>query len=270
MRRRLRIMSLILALGLVAAPHWFGTRAQRDRDDNWNDRDFTERDEFNQTYQLQPGARVRVSGINGTVDVDTQAGNTAEVHVVRSARNRDDLNYRKVIVEQSGNSLVIRGEKDNDRWSGRREVRQRVTLVLPRYIDLDVSGVNGRTRVGEVDGPVKLSGINGAVEVGQATGYSEISGINGRVKMTIARLGERGINVSGVNGGVELRFIEELNANVDVTGINGSVDADMPNVTIHGKIDRQNFHAKIGSGGTPITVSGVNGHVRLLRAGSAM
>src|SRR5262249_28754195 len=125
-----------------------------------------------------------------------------------------------------------------------------------------------RTVVGEIEGPVHLSGINGQVTVAQAVGYSEINGINGKVSVTISRLGERGINVNGVNGGVELRFVDEVNADVDVTGINGTVHADVPNAVLQGKIDRQNFHAKIGTGGNPIKVNGINGHVRLVRAGA--
>lgn len=232
--------------------------------------DFQEKDEFHQSYQLASAAKVEVRGINGTVDIETGDGSTAEVNVVRSARNREDLEFRKVIVEQTATSLVVRGENDRERSGmGRnREVRQRVLLRLPRMIDLGVSGVNGRVGVGEIDGPVRLSGINGKVDVAQAMGYSDISGINGRVRVTITHLGERGIHVSGVNGGVELLFAEDLNADLDVTGINGSVNPEVANVTILGKIDRQNFHAKIGGGGSPIKVSGINGHVKLSRVGS--
>jgi hypothetical protein len=132
-----------------------------------------------------------------------------------------------------------------------------------------VSGINGRTTVGEIDGPVRLSGINGKVDVAQAVGYSDISGINGHVKINIAQLSERGIRVSGVNGGVELQFAEDLNADLEVTGINGSVNTDVTNVTVMGKFSRQNFRAKIGSGGTPIVVTGINGSLKLGRTGSA-
>ena len=232
--------------------------------------DLQEKDEFRQSYQLSAGAKVEVRGINGAVDIETGPGSTAEVYIVRSARNREDLEFRKVIVEQTATSLVIRGENDRERsnFGRNRDVRQRVTLRLPRAVDLGVSGVNGRVDVGEIDGPVRLSGINGRVEVAQAMGYSDISGINGRVKITITQLGARGIHVSGINGGVELSFSEELNADLDVTGINGGVNTDVANVTVFGKVDRQNFHAKIGAGGSPIKVSGVNGHVKLSRAGS--
>lgn len=245
------------------AHHDSDDQQQQGRD---SDTEFTERDEFRQTYQIAPGAAVRVSGINGRVDVETTGGSTAEVHIVRSARTKQDLEHRKVIVEQPGGGLVVRGEKESGVIDhGRRpEVRQQVTLRVPRNIDLNVSGVNGRTTVGEVDGPVKLSGINGRVEVGQARGYTDISGINGSVGMTIAQLGERGIQISGVNGRVELKFAETLNADLSVTGINGSVDTQgLPNVTVQGRVSRNNFNARIGAGGTPINVSGVNGSVRL-------
>jgi hypothetical protein len=232
-----------------------------------SDTEYAERDEFRQTYQIAPGSQVRVSGINGRVDVETTGGSTAEVHVVRSARTRADLEHRKVIVEQAGGGLTVRGEKENNEWGRgerRPDVRQQVTLRVPRNIDLNVSGVNGRTTVGEVDGPVKLSGINGRVEVGQARGHTDISGINGSVRMTITQLGERGIQISGVNGSVQLQFGETLNADLSVTGINGAVNTEgLPNVTLTGRVSRNNFNARIGAGGTPINVSGVNGSVRL-------
>ncbi len=231
-----------------------------------DDRDFAERDEIRQSYELAPNARVEVSGINGTVDIETSNTGTAEVYIVRSAKTREDLNYRKIIIEHTANSLTIRGEKERDHSGNRPEVRQRVKLRLPRQIDLTTSGVNGRVNVGEVDGPVRISGVNGRVEVAQAVGYSDLSGINGAVTVTIARLGERGIQVSGVNGRVELRFADNLDADLDVTGINGSVNADVPNVTLQGKMDRNNFRARIGAGGIPISISGVNGGVRLTRA----
>lgn len=281
--KKLLGLSIIATVLLALAPASFGYGGQRERrrttststetttttSRSSDDADFPEKDEFHQSYQLAFGARVEVRGINGTVDIATSAGSTAEVNIVRSARAADDLQFRKVIVEQSATSLVVRGENDRERGYGRnREVHQKVVLTIPRQVDLAISGVNGRVGVGQIDGPVKVSGINGKVDVAQAMGYSDISGVNGRVKVTITQLGQQGIHVSGVNGGVELFFAEELNADLDVTGINGSVNTDVANVTVFGKIDRQNFHAKIGAGGAPIKVSGINGHVKLARAGS--
>ncbi len=284
MRKTFFALLLGVAVVFALAPQSFGSAQERERrrttttttsrssssTDTSDQGDYAEKDEFHQSYQLSGGANVEVRGINGAVDIETSPGSVAEVNIIRSARNRDDLEYRKIIVEQTATSLVIRGdnEREGSGFGRNRDVRQRVMLRLPRAVDLAVSGVNGRVGVGEIDGPVNLSGINGKVEVAQAMGYSDISGINGRVKVTISQLGTRGIHVNGVNGGVELVFAEELNADLDVTGINGSVNTDVSNVTVFGKLDRQNFHAKIGSGGSPIKVNGINGHVKLSRAGS--
>ncbi len=238
------------------------------RGDNRDEDEWPERDEARQSFQLTPGATVKVSGINGSVTVETAETQTAEVYVVRTARRREDLERRKVTIEQTGDGLFVRGENDKEA-SRQPEVRQRVTLKLPRRIEFAASGINGRVSVGEVDGVVKLSGVNGRVEVAQASVSSELSGINGGVVITITRLNERGVRVSGINGSVELRFAEAINADLSVNGINGAVYADLPNVTVQGKVSRSNFNARIGAGGAPITVSGVNGRVRLAPRGEA-
>ena len=205
MKNKTLLLSLVALIALIITP----MTANAQKHYNSDDGSYTERDEINQTYTLASGARVEVRGINGTVDIETAAGSTAEVHVVRLARNRDDLNYHKIFVEQTADGLVVRGEEKNHDH-GEHQVRHQVTLRLPRQIDL---------------------------------------------------------GVSGVNGGVEIQFAEDLNADVEVTGINGRVNADVPNVTVMGKLERNNFRAKIGAGGTPIIVNGINGSVRLTRGG---
>ncbi|HLG13836.1 MAG TPA: hypothetical protein VJH03_04815 [Blastocatellia bacterium] len=267
MKTRLTIGLLSLSAILAVVVQAFSGPPQRKVSDDW---DLPERDEIHQTYELSLGGRVEVRGINGPVEIETGSGTRAEVNIVRSARNREDLNYRKIIVEQSSSSLVVRGENQREGdWGRHRRIRERVSLKLPRQIELTMSGINASAHVGEIDGPVHLSGINGRVDVAQALGYTNLSGINGVVTLKMAGLSERGVRVSGVNGRVELRFAGSLDADVEVTGINGSVDADIPEMTIVGKQSRQSFRARIGAGGTPISVSGVNGSVRLTRGGSS-
>jgi hypothetical protein len=260
---------MVVAAVALAVLLLFGGSARAQKHAHNSDGDFTEQDAVDQTYTLSPGAQVEVRGINGSVDIETTAGATAEVHILRLARTRDDLNYHKVLIDQSASSLVVHGENNDQNNGNDHQVRQQVTLRIPRQVNLNVNGVNGKTTVGEIDGPVLLHGINGAVSVAQASGYSEISGINGRVKVNIVQLGQRGIHVSGVNGGVEIQFAEDLNADVEVTGINGRVNADVPNVTVMGKLERNSFRARVGSGGTPIVINGVNGVVHLTRGGVA-
>lgn len=231
------------------------------------------REEINRTFQLSPGASIDVKGINGPVEIETSNTDTAVVQILRTARSVNDLAHQKIVVEQTPTGLVVRGEKGG--WSlwqrlwGRGEVRQKVMLKLPRQVELSTTGINGKVNIGEIDGSVRASGINGKIEVAQATGYAEISGVNGSVEVKIARLGERGIRVSGINGKVQLRFADDINADLSVNGLNGKVTVELPNVTPEDQQEqakRSSYRARIGTGGTPISVSGVNGSVRLERA----
>ncbi|HVF49298.1 MAG TPA: hypothetical protein VNA19_04385, partial [Pyrinomonadaceae bacterium] len=67
------------------------------------------REETRQSYQLSPGARVEVRSISGSVEIETTETGSAEVHVIRTARNRADLDHNNVAVEQTLNSLTVRG-----------------------------------------------------------------------------------------------------------------------------------------------------------------
>ena len=149
------------------------------------EQDFPEQDEIHQIYPLLPGARVEVSIIYGPVDIETVDTTVAEVHIIRSARTREDLSSRKIDIEHTSTSLVIQGERD--RSEGPAKVRHRMLLKVPRRVDLSVQMVNARVNVGEVDGTVRLSRINGAVKVAQTLAHAEVSQINGSLTITIKR-----------------------------------------------------------------------------------
>src|SRR5262245_2130044 len=225
------------------------------------DSDWPEKDEFQQSYTLPLGSQVEVKAINGSVTIETTTGSTAEVHVIRTARKREDLEYRKVVVEQVGSRFTVRGENDSE---GRRhaDVRQQVMLKLPRKVDLEVHGINGSVKAAEIEGRGSVSGVNGRVELAQVGGINKISGINGNVSVTVGRLDEEGMKISGINGRVDVQFASDLNAEIHASGINGKVETDVPTTSMT-EWDRSNFKAKVGSGGPVISLSGVNGKVAL-------
>jgi hypothetical protein len=226
------------------------------------DSEWAEKDEFRQSYTLAPGSQVEIKAINGSVTIETTTGSTAEVHVLRSARTREDLAYRKVVVEQVGNRFVVRGEGDSE-GRHRAEVRQQVTLSLPRKVDLEVHGINGSVKAGEIEGRGSVSGVNGRVELTQVGGINKISGINGSVSVSVAHLSEEGMKISGINGRVDVQFANDLNAEIHASGINGKDETDLPATSQLSEWNRSSFKAKIGSGGPVISVSGVNGKVAL-------
>jgi hypothetical protein len=235
--------------------------------------DFAEREEIRRSYTLKPGADVIVSGINGRVDIETAETDHAEVLIVRSAKKREDLQFRKIKIVHDQNELRIGVEGDRrsffSSFGSIPEGRQRVILKLPRKVAFITNGVNGDIAVGEIEGGVDVRSLNGKIDIAQATGGATFRHVNGRIDATIARLSTGGgINLRGVNGNTTLRFIGEVNADVDANGHNGKVESDLPNLQ-ESKDERPRhgrYRARIGSGGPQIEIRGVNGDVSLMKS----
>lgn len=234
--------------------------------------DFVEREEIRRSYTLKPGAEVIISNINGRVDVETADTDHAEVLIVRSAKKRDDLQFRKINIEHDPVQLHIRVEEDRrslfSAFGSIPEGRQRVMLKLPRKVAIETNGVNGDVAIGELEGGVHVRGVSGAVNIAQATGGANFRGVNGKIDATIAKLSTGdGIDLSGVNGNTTLRFIGEVNADVQARGHNGKVESDLPNVEERkGEKRYGRYEARIGTGGPQIEIRGVNGNVYLTKA----
>ena len=223
------------------------------------------REEVRQKYELAPGARVEVSGINGAVKIETSETQTAEVYIERTASSDEALKRRQIKIEADANRLRINGETTEHNFFAKlfgSKATERVTLKLPRQISLAAKGVNGAFVVEELDGSIELSGINGKVHVENAAGSATLKGINGNVVFGMKRIEADGITLSGINGNIELQLPADLNADFDASGMNGRVIADMPNVSID-KGKRGSYWARIGSGGSGITAKGINGNIRL-------
>lgn len=256
MRRKLIVLLSITIMAVALTPLTGAGQQRRHAED----REFTEREEINQTYQLEPGARVELSAISGRVDVETTAGSAAQVHIVKMGETRTDLDCYRIAIEHTPSSLIIRHRQERGGDCESIRAKQQVRLQLPRNVNLKLSGISGPVTVGEIDGGLRLSGISGPVDVAQALGYSEISGISGTVSISIPRLSDRGIRVSGISGRVELRLASNLNADLNVSGINGDVNAAAPNISLN-KVGHSKFAGRVGSGGSVISVSGISGSV---------
>ena len=226
------------------------------------------REEIRRSYQLSPGAEISISGINGKVDIQTSDTSTAEVYVLRTARSRESLDRRRVLIEQTSDGLVVRAESSNVSWWKRifgHNPNEEVTIKAPRHIALTVKGINGRVSGGEIEGPIEVKGINGRVELRQAKGSAKVSGVNGNISVGLQELDERGVQASGINGSLELRLADGVNADLVAKGINGKLRSDIPEVPIGKGEYGSRYSARIGNGGPPINVNGINGNVVLSR-----
>ena len=276
---------MVLAAGSATAP------AQRG--------DFREREEINQTYELAPGARVEVSSIRGPVEIVNSDTPAAQVQIIRTARTRADLEHYKIEVQKTGDSLVVRGVQEH----GERniQVNHHVILKVPRSINLTVSSVSGSLKVGDVLGETRVSSISGSANIGnvgeklqvssisgslevgnvgsdarvnsisgnlglgQVNGSLDVSSVSGGLNVTLVSLSAQGIHIKSVSGSIEIRFKSDVNADFSAEGVSGQVYLDVPNVVREGEERSSDVRARIGGGGTPITIKSVSGNIRLAR-----
>ena len=225
------------------------------------------RQEIRETFELSPGARVELHGLNGSVKIETSDTKTAEVYIERTASSQEELVRRRITVEGNANSLQIRGRKGDSGFFSRffgGSASERVTLKLPRQVSLFAKGVNGPVTSGDIEGAVEVAGVNGKVNIANAVGRASFRGINGSIVVGLKKLDQEGVTLSGINGNIELRCASDVNADFDARGMNGRVTSDLPNVSID-KSKRGSYSARIGSGGNGITAKGINGNIRLTR-----
>jgi DUF4097 and DUF4098 domain-containing protein YvlB len=97
-------------------------------------------------------------------------------------------------------------------------------------------------------------------------GSLEVSGVSGGLKATLVSLSPQGIQIKSVSGSIEIGFKSEVNADLNVESVSGQVYLDVPNVTRDSEIKPPNVRARIGAGGTPITIFSVSGNIRLTRS----
>src|SRR5262245_37700137 len=120
-------------------------------------------DETRKTFDLKPGARVEVQGINGFVEIQTSDTKTAEVYVRRTGDNANSLQRRALIVEETSEGFIVRSkQKYNGVWDHLfgKDPKEEVTIKAPRQIALSIRGVNGKVSSGDIDGSLEMKGIN--------------------------------------------------------------------------------------------------------------
>ena len=219
--------------------------------------------EEHKTYQLTAGAHIDVSTISGPVSVEGTDGSTAEVHIYRTAKNNDDLAYRKVFVEQTSSGLTIRqkpvsGEPDSV------DLLNRVVLKVPRQVSVIGRSISGDFNISGISGVIDLNGISGSVDVGHFNGALTVSGVSGNVRLAVERIAAAGLRVSSVSRNVYLRLASDLNAELSINGTTGGVSNKIEGLALDG-VGGSSYSARLGSGGPRIVVSSVTGVVVIQR-----
>lgn len=219
---------------------------------------------FDQIYPLAVGGVFALSNTNGTVQVDGWDRNQVEVRAIKTAlHDPQDLQRVQIDVETGADSVAVATRYP--RGSG-VEVTVEYHIHVPYRIQLAaLETVNGDVNVRGVSGIGVLNSINGNVEVVDSDGRFSARTTNGDVRLQLRSLPQGDpMELSTVNGSIVLSVPADAGAEIAVANRNGDFRSDFPLRTL-GAYNSTLFRGQLGAGGGEISMSTVNGGIRLVQ-----
>lgn len=230
--------------------------------------------------RLTSGKRVEIKGVNGDVRAVFTSGAEVEVTAAKHSRRSDPDDVKIEVIEHDGGVTICavyptprRAREENrcgvgDSWHSNTEdndVTVDFEVKIPAGVEFAGQTVNGEMSAEGLKADVKASTVNGSVRV-TTTGLAEASTVNGSVYVEMGRADwTDDLDFSTVNGGITLILPGVLNTEIRASTVNGDMTTDYP-LTITGRFGPRRMRGTIGSGGRTLSLSTVNGEIRLRKA----
>jgi putative adhesin len=227
---------------------------------------------------LATGQTLEIKGINGDVRAQASASTDASVTAVKTARRGNPADVHIEVVPHAGGVTIcavypdVAGQEPNRCEPGgnsKSHTRNNDTTVrfdvhVPVGVTFIGRTVNGSVEGDGLNGDAEGHTVNGSVRL-TTTGTASGNTVNGSLNLSMGRTDWRDeAKFSTVNGSITLRLPAYLSANLHATTLNGEIESDFP-ITTTGAVNRRRIDGTIGNGGQPLTLSTVNGSVKLLR-----
>lgn len=258
--RHITVASLLLAAAVLPA-------AAQSPDFRWHGR-------------LATGKRVEVKGVNGDVRAVLTTGSEVEVTAAKHSRRSDPDDVKIEVIEHDGGVTICavyptprRAREENrcdvgDSWHSNTEnndVTVDFDVKIPAGVEFTGQTVNGEMSAEGLKADVKASTVNGSVRV-TTTGLAEASTVNGSVYVEMGRADwANDLDFSTVNGGITLVLPAQLNTEIRASTVNGELSTDYP-LMVTGRFGPRRMRGTIGTGGRTLSLSTVNGEIRLRKA----
>ena len=220
-------------------------------------------EEFHRTVPLSSDGRVSLENINGNVTVTGWERNEVQIAAVKKARDQQRLDEARIEVDASSDSVRIK-TKYPDHHTNNNPATVTYVLHVPHQARLDhMDLVNGSLTVSQVSGEINGELVNGKTDIRDLAGRLNISAVNGTITANYKSLDNvKEIRLKSVNGSINLGLPASPNAEVSVSTVNGGITTDYP-LQVKGKFMGHHLDGTLGSGGTQIEISNVNGSVRI-------
>lgn len=191
-------------------------------------------DEWNKSFKLERGARLRVETSDANIRVTAWEGTTVEARITTRGWKigSDGID---IVDHQTGDQIDIEVRFPHHvfqmNWGNRRVD---IDIKVPRIADLDLH---------TGDGNVDVQGVNGTLLLRSGDGNLKLSELQGTLK---AETGDGNIDMRSVRGDLTLHTGD---GRIDLAGIDGSLRAETGDGRVHvnGRFDV--LDVKTGDGG---------------------
>ena len=262
---------IVRLLAVVAVSLWAGAALASDHSEHQGS--MTE--EFHKVYPLSAQGRVEIENINGPVHITGWDRPEVKVDAVKSAWSKERLDEARIDVDASSDRISIHTEYPHHdhtfNFGGDDEhnnpARVEYTISVPRQTRLDeIKLVNGRLDIQDVSGEVHASCVNGRMEVHNLQGRTELNTVNGTLDAAVDQLPSSAVKLSSVNGRLHVTLPSDASAEVEASTVSGHISNDFGLTAIRHQYVGHSLHGQLGSGGTLVKLSNVNGTIEISHA----
>ncbi len=242
--------------------------------------------EITKSFDSRKIEKISIENVNGSIQLKKWEKPEIHVFVKKTSRSKAILEKTDVIFEDSGRELKIKVKKrDGWRIFGGSIANVEIIVNTPSPKNLNLSTVNGRVTVNEMEGSISSSSVNGNISIYDHKGdiesetvngsisisnaYGALKGetVNGSINANVLEIGEY-INLSTVNGSIKLNVENLENVEVKVETVNGNISIEELQKPMRRlSLKRRSAYFVIGNGSKKIDIETVNGSIKISSLG---
>jgi hypothetical protein len=227
--------------------------------------------EWRKTYDVQPGARIEISNVNGKIDVEPSTGSTVQVVAQKSARAasveaaKEALGRIDIVENASPDHVRIETRIQGQSGGLFNRASQEVHYVVkvPAALEVRFTTVNGGIELTGLKGRINAETTNGGIKARDVAGAIDASTTNGGIEVELSQVAESGVKLGCTNGGIELTLPADARATISARITNGGINTEGLKIETIGESTRRRLDGRINGGGPKIDLEGTNGGIRI-------
>ena len=229
-------------------------------------------DEWTRISTIAPGGTVEVVNLNGPIVVEAASGPQVEIRATRVAKAKSDADARELLrtveIQETVAADRVAVRTVRGRGNVSRSVHVEYRVRVPPGIRVSVKTDGGGIGLYDVNATVAATITNGGVRGTNVSGAVSARIVNGGILLDMAHVAGP-VDLQTVNGSIRLDIPPDVNAAVDAHAVNGNVAMGDGLKVETSSRSRTRIAGTVNGGGPLISVSAVNGGIRLrVRDGS--